>query len=93
MFNNFNAEDDLKELTHKIHIKLQRKSARQCLTLIEGLNSDVKLIKKFKKLFNCGGTLANENVIQLMGDHCDQIKQYLIDNNIATEEQITVHKY
>ncbi len=93
MFNNFNAEDDLKELTHKIHIKLQRKSARQCLTLVEGLTPDDKLIKKFKKLFNCGGTMTPENTIQLMGDHCDQVKQYLIDNNIANEEQITVHKY
>ena len=93
MFNNFNPEDELKEQTHKIHIKVQRKSTRQCLTLVEGLPVDVHLIKKFKKLFNCGGTMIPENVIQLMGDHCEGIKKYLIDNNIADEEQIVVHKY
>jgi translation initiation factor SUI1 len=89
----FNAEEELKEQTHTIHIRVQRKSARQCLTIVEGLVVDVKMVKKLKKLFNCGGSIIPENVIQLMGDHGEGVKQYLINNNIADDEQIILHKY
>jgi translation initiation factor 1 (eIF-1/SUI1) len=88
-----------------IHIRVQRKSKSKCLTLIEGLDkldsfsnkTDVQLnnaTKIFKKLFNCGVTLVKpENTIQLMGDHGEAISEYLIKYNIATSDQIILHRY
>lgn len=102
----FSVEDELKKQQREIHIRVHRKSKRQCITLIEGLdklellqNQEIHVLlesfaKKLRKLFNCGVTIKKpENVIQLMGDHGEGMKQYLISNNIVEESQIVLHMY
>ena len=102
----FNAEIELKTHQTEIHIRVYRKSRRQCITLIEGLdklnltssltidNVLENLAKKLRKTFNCGATIKKpENTIQLMGDHGESVKQYLVKHGIIEEEQAIVHGY
>ena len=108
MINDFNsgfdAELELKKHQSEIHIRVHRKSKRQCLTIIEGLdkldlplnltidNMLENLAKKLRKVFNCGATVRkDDHTIHLMGEHGLGVKQYLVKCGIVGEEQIIVH--
>ena len=78
----FNIQDELDIALHEIHIKVNRKSKRQCLTLI--------VTKNLKKMLGCGATIR-DTTIELMGDHGIIVKDYLIQSNIVTESQIKLH--
>ena len=94
----------INELTTEIHIKIQQRNGRKRWTFVEGLDkitlppnieSDKfleNITRTFKKTFNCGVTLQKpENIFQLMGDHRQGIKEFLIKNNLADENQIKMH--
>lgn len=100
----FNAETELKKYQNELHIRVHRKSKRQCITLIEGLdklNLSSKLpidqilenlAKKLRKEFNCGVTIKKpDNTLQLMGDHGETVKQYLVKNGVIEEDQVIIH--
>ena len=83
-----------------VHIQFQQRTVRKCLTLIQGLPDDLdfkKLVRHFKKLWNCNGTVINDDewgqVIQLQGDTRNSVAQFLIDEGLATKEQIKKHGF
>lgn len=59
----------------KVHIRVQQRNGRKCITLIEGLADDLdvkRICKAFKKNFSCNGAVTKDEemgeVIQLSGD-------------------------
>lgn len=84
-----------------IDIRVFQRSPRRYVTTIEGLNQIninlKKVVKYMKKIFSCGATIIkdkhNNDVIKLQGDQRNGIKDFLLDENIVTTEQIKVHGY
>ena len=70
----------------RIKIGIVKRTFGKLTTLIEGINEkeiNLKdLAKKLKSKFACGGTVKN-GVIELQGDHKDQIKKELIKLGFA----------
>ena len=91
-------EDEKKQ--NIVHIRIQQRNAKKSITTIEGLESSIdlkKLLKYIKKIFNCNGciyiTEEENKIIQLQGDHRDNIKKFLIKENIVSQDFIKVHGF
>uniref|UniRef100_A0A3P9KYC1 Eukaryotic translation initiation factor 1 n=1 Tax=Oryzias latipes TaxID=8090 RepID=A0A3P9KYC1_ORYLA len=83
-----------------IHIRIQQRNGRKTLTTVQGIAADYdkkKLVKAFKKKFACNGTVIEHpeygEVIQLQGDQRKNICQFLIEIDLAKEEQLKVHGF
>ena len=94
-----NTKQDTKK-QFMVHIQFQQRTTRKCLTLIQGLPDDLdfkKLVRHFKKLWNCNGTVIDDDewgqVIQLQGDSRNQVAQFLLEEGLATKEQIKKHGF
>ena len=91
-------DDEVNSL--RIHIRMQKRRGKKCLTLIEGLPNDLdlkKIVKIGKQLFKTAGTIKLNNngdkIIMFQGDFRNEVKQFLIEYNIAEKSQITVHGF
>ncbi|XP_017654730.1 eukaryotic translation initiation factor 1-like [Nannospalax galili] len=69
-----------------IHIRIQQRNGRKTLTTVQGITDDYnkkKLVKVLKEKFACSGTVIEHpecgEVIQLQGDKCKAICQFLIE--------------
>lgn len=101
----FTGIDIQKEMDRGIHrevahLRLQKRNGRKSITTICGLEQDLdfpRLLKAFKKNFKCIGSLDidnNENVlaIRLSGDQRENVKQFLLEQEIITDEScIIIH--
>ena len=77
---------------YMVHIQYQQRTTRKGNTLIQGLADDLdfkKLLRHFKKLWNCNGTVINDEefgqVIQLSGDNRRVVAKFLMDEGLATK--------
>ena len=88
-------------INEQIHIRIQKRNGRKCITIIEGLtklldeNSSFeltpkKILKHFKKVFSCNGSFKS-NVFQLSGNQKENIKQYLVDTLDIDASYIIIH--
>lgn len=92
-------EDDEKH--NIVHIRIQQRNSKKTITTIEGLDTSIdlkKLLKYIKKQFNCNGSIIkieedNINIIQLQGDQRENIKNFLIKENIISEDFIKIHGF
>jgi translation initiation factor 1 len=83
-----------------IHIRIQQRSGRKSLTLVQGLSMFMgtehikNLSRTFKTEFACGVTLVNDEqygpILQLQGDHRSGVRDYLVRHNIK-KERIVIH--
>ena len=92
------GEGDRKQ--QMVHIQFQQRTTRKCLTIIQGLADDLdfkKLLRHFKKMWNCNGTLINHEewgqVIQLQGDNRKAVAKFLMEEGIASKEEIKIHGF
>lgn len=95
--------DDTENITNfgsKIHIRIQQRNGKKSICSVQGLNGNLdlkKILKTWKKIMNCNGTiLEDENfgkIIQIQGDKRKDIKTFLLENNISTEEDIIIHGF
>ncbi|XP_057619687.1 eukaryotic translation initiation factor 1-like [Chionomys nivalis] len=83
-----------------IHIRIQQRNGRKTLTTVQGIADDYdkkKLVKVFKKKFACNGTVIEHpehgEVIQLQGDQCKNICEFLIKIGLAKDNQLKVHGF
>ena len=77
-FDAFDAFDDADEKQgdqSKVHIRVQQRNGRKCITTVQGLADDLdvkRICKAFKKNFQCNGAVTKDEemgeVIQLSGD-------------------------
>mmetsp|Transcript_24428 Transcript_24428/g.27082 ORF Transcript_24428/g.27082 Transcript_24428/m.27082 type:complete len:117 (-) Transcript_24428:25-375(-) len=83
-----------------VHIRVQQRNGRKTLTTCQGLPDSApftKLLKGFKKKFCCNGTIVEDEdlgkVIQLQGDHRENIKTLLVRHKIVQKKNIKVHGF
>lgn len=69
-----------------VHIRVQKRNGRKCLTTVQGLPAKFdkkKILKALKKDFCCNGTVVDDpeygTVIQLQGDQRKNISQFLLE--------------
>ena len=85
--------------TSKVHIRVQQRNGRKCVTTVQGLSDDLdlkKILKYVKRMFNTNGTCikAEEgDVIQLQGDQRENLYRFLTEFKIAPANQITKHGF
>lgn len=96
---NIDQELCCKNKTSKIHIRVQQRTSRKYITIVEGLSNELdikKILKSMKKKFVCNGTiLKNEDnkIINLSGDHRQKVKDFFIKYNIVDKNDIIIHGF
>ena len=82
----------------KVHIRIQSRTTRKSILTITGLANDLdlkRIVKYLKKNLKCNGSVISDKIygeiIQLQGDHREEIKQFLIDTSICVKDQIIIH--
>ncbi|CAI0379781.1 unnamed protein product [Linum tenue] len=84
----------------KVHIRVQQRNGKKCLTTVQGLPKDFsyeRILKDVKKDFCCNGNVVNDKelgkVIQLQGDQRKNVQAFLVRSNLATKDQIQIHGF
>jgi len=94
----FNVFDDNMQINmpsmNKIHIRIQQQGSRY-ITIIQDLDEDLdfkRICKDMRKKFSCNGNVVNDEkigeIIQLQGDQRDNVKEWLLVNEILTTNNI-----
>ena len=72
-----------------IHIRVQQRNGRKCITTVQGLDKALdlkKILKALKKDQCCNGTVVTDDdmgeVLQLQGDQRDAVGKFLTDNGV-----------
>jgi translation initiation factor 1 len=86
-----------------VHIRIQQRNGRKCITSIQGLEDDLdlkRICKAMKRSFNANGNVAEDeemgHVIQLQGDQRDNAKEWLLAQEIilpAEADRIVIHGF
>lgn len=103
-FNTFDAFEDAGDGGHsseeKVHVRVQQRNGRKCITTVAGLTEDLdikRICKAFKKNFSCNGAVQKDEeekeVIQLQGDQRTNVKSFLVDQEICTSDVIVLHGF
>jgi translation initiation factor 1 len=78
-------------------ISSQQRAGRKCITTIVNLRQDLdfeKILKHMKKIFHCNGKVQPDeeygHVILLQGDQRENAKEWLVANQIARKDEITM---
>jgi translation initiation factor 1 len=81
-----------------IHIRIQQRNGRKCLTLVHGIAEDLdlkKILRYLKKIYSTNGNVIKDeehgDIIQLQGDQRNNVYEALIEWKIASKEDIRVH--
>lgn len=97
---NLNIDLDFSNNDNVMHLRIQQRNGRKCITLIEGLkkftlnNTIENITKELRQKFNCRGTIREDgNVIEFSGDQRNKLKEYLINNKICLESKIKIHGF
>lgn len=84
----------------KVHVRVQQRNGRKCITTIAGLADDLdikRICKAFKKNFSCNGAVQKDEdaaeVIQLSGDQRTNVKEFLCDQEICHSDAIVLHGF
>ena len=86
------------------HIRLQQRNGKKCITTIDGLEEDLdlkRICKAMLNAFSCNGNVKmkedeDTGIIQLQGDQRENIKQWLLDQQIILKnemDRIVVHGF
>ena len=97
----FDVVNELINSNPIIHIRIRKRNNRQSVTSIENLfnvkkdEEFMKLItKKFRKNFHCTATYnKKDKIISLFGDQRENVKKYLIENNLSEDKYIKIHGF
>jgi len=99
-FKDSEAEDAGPGTKDYVHVRIQQRNGRKCLTTIQGLRKDYnynKILKDFKKEFCCNGTVVQDlelgQVIQLQGDQRKSVSQFLINAGLVKKDKIKIHGF
>merc|ERR1711988_1303950 len=93
-------DDDLAGGTNSnlIHIRVQQRNGRKCITTVQGLDAQLdlkKILKAIKKAECCNGTVVEDEemgqVLQFQGDQRDAVGKFLTENEIVDASKIKKH--
>lgn len=81
--------------TSQIHLRLQQRSGRKCITLVEGLTtSSAETLLPLRREWGCAaGYLEGKQVLQFSGDQRQRLYQVLLSRNMAKKHNIHLHGY
>jgi translation initiation factor 1 len=93
------AEDEINGGNAKlIHIRVQQRNGRKCITTVQGLDSQLdlkKILKAIKKAECCNGTVVEDEemgeVLQFQGDQRDAVAKFLTENEIVDAAHVKKH--
>lgn len=96
--------NDTRELIENIvHVRCFQRKLRKYITTVEGLSSNLNLTKisqYMRKTFHCQAAVfkidkngVNSKIIKLQGDQRENVKKFLIAENIVPEKSIKVHGF
>ncbi len=81
-----------------VHIRKTQRNARKCFTIIEGLADDLdlkKIGKYLAKKNQCSATILTDEkfgeVLKLTGDKREEVKAFLLREDICKAAQIHIH--
>ncbi|KAI7907996.1 translation initiation factor SUI1 [Cokeromyces recurvatus] len=93
-------EDNKQQANNNIHLRIQQRNGRKTLTTLQGLPTQYdakKILKTFKKLFACNGTIVEDeehgDILQLTGDQRLKIAEFLVEEKIAKKTDIKIHGF
>jgi translation initiation factor 1 len=82
----------------KIHIRVQQRNGRKCITTVQGLAEDLdvkKIAKALKKTFQCNGCVNQDvelgEILQLSGDQRTNVRDFFVDQEVCFDDQIVIH--
>jgi len=79
--------------TQLIHVRVQQSKGSKVVTSVDGLPNNIeknKLLRHLKQKFGCNGN-QKEDTIFLSGDQRINLKQFLLEEEIVSEEYIRIH--
>ncbi|KAJ1626794.1 translation initiation factor SUI1 [Pavlovales sp. CCMP2436] len=83
-----------------IHIRVQQRNGRKCITTVQGLDAALdlkKVLKVIKKEYCCNGNIQEDEVmgqiLQFQGDQRQNVGKFLIDNQLAPKDKIKTHGF
>ena len=96
------ADADAQQVKKKgrgdIHIRMQQRNGRKCITTLQGLDERLdfdRMKKEFKRRWGCNGTVITDpeagTVIQLQGDQREHLTDFLLSEKLAKADQIKTH--
>ncbi len=76
-----------RETNRRIKVYTEKKKFRKFMTIVEGLTGEEldRTAKELKRILACGGTSKN-GVIELQGNHRDNVKKALL--NLGYQEDV-----
>lgn len=98
-FQNLNEVDfNENQKKNKVHIRKIQRNGKKCITIVEGLENDLdikKITKALKKIYKCNGTVVKDineqEIIQLSGDQMNNLKEFLIQEEINEIDDLIIH--
>lgn len=79
----------------KLHIRIQKRNGKKCITTVEGFEEDLdvrRICKAMRKQFNCNGNVIKDEedgeVMQLQGDQRQNVKEWLLDNEVFQKNEV-----
>jgi len=95
------AEEDDGLRNFKVHLRIQKRSGRKTITIVEGLPANInskKILKILRKSLYCNGSLqkdAEDNqIIQLTGDQRENVAKMFVEEGIVADKSyIVMHGY
>ena len=81
-----------------VHIRVQQRNGRKCITTVQGLDAALdlkKILKAIKKAECCNGTVVEDEemgqVLQFQGDQRDAVGKFLTENEIVDASKVKKH--
>jgi translation initiation factor 1 len=91
---------DKQQSGDKIHIRVQQRNGRKCITTVQGLADDLdckRILKALKKNLSCNGAIVKDkevgDVIQVSGDQRTDILAFLVDQEICLADEVVLHGF
>ena len=82
----------------KIHIRVQQRNGRKCITTIQGLADDLdikRITRAIKKTYQCNGSVNVDEdhgeIAQFSGDQRSNCSKFLVEQEICHMDQIVIH--
>ncbi len=94
----FASRDGEGKDSSKIHVRVQQRNGRKCITTIQGLADDLdikKISRALKKTYQCNGSITNDpelgEILQLSGDQRTNVRDFFVREEVCHEDQIVIH--
>jgi len=88
-------------LLNKVHIRLQQRNGKKCITIVTGIDKEIDIKRIASKLAPQLQTrctvktdeTTGDKVLQLSGDQRTNVQDFFVSQEICILEQIVMHGY